>query len=140
MKAPAAALVLLVALAGCSSSDKPADRPASSGSSDSTTPPSTRDVTLTIKNEASDPRLVWVETYHPGKNDKMTDAPDEAVQIGTLAAGESVTKTFPVALRGWYRVVGATPGDDAHDRKVKFMGSVTRVKDTGEEPTVRVNR
>lgn len=121
--------------AGCSSSET---KPTSTNATETPPPASTKDVTLSIKNEAAEPRLVWVETYHPEKG-KMSGAPDNLVQLGTLASGESITKTFPVAIGGWYRVIGANSDGDQGDKRVKFMGSFAKVKDA-DEPPVRINK
>ncbi|MEZ0230285.1 MAG: hypothetical protein ACAI25_16805 [Planctomycetota bacterium] len=131
-------LVAVLLVAGCSSSET---KPSSGGTSthgEDKPAPATHDVTLTVKNDAKDPRNTWIETYEPGKGD-LSGAPIDMLKLGTLAAGESITKTFPLPHRGWYRVVAARELDESN-AKVIFIGKFTRAKEQGAEAPVSVNR
>jgi hypothetical protein len=130
------AVGFLLLAPGCSSEEK---KPGTTSSfTTETPPPASRDVTISVKNETAEPRVTWVETYHPEKGN-MSGQPDSIVQLGTLAPGESVSKTIPVAFKGWYRVIGAKPMEGEKD-KVLFMGAFAKIKETGDEPPVRINR
>ncbi len=130
----AALLVASLAAAGCSSSD---EKPQGGNTTATTDAPATREVKLVVTNDVKEPRVVWVETYHPEKG-RMSGSPDAIVQLGILAPGDTVTKTLPVALGGWYRAIGAKQMEGEKD-KVLFMGAFSKIRD-GEEPPIKVNR
>lgn len=118
--------------AGCSSSEtKPAPSPAAPAAE--TYVPDLVPVPLTITNGASDARLVWIESYKAGP----TEAPMNSTEAGTLAAGESKTVTVPVPQGGSFRVLGAKPTGAPGDRRVVFMGKITKAAGPA---TVKVDR
>jgi hypothetical protein len=135
------ALVLVGVLAGCGqpqTQPPPPPPPQTPPPPQPPVAPTTRDVPVTIKNDTTDTRIIAVDIYHSEKG-HMTPAPDSETELGSLGPGESMTKTLTVPVGGYYRILGMRPME-GEKPKLSFMGSFTKLKDSGDEAPVSVNR